>query len=378
MSHVRSVERLLARTGRAPESAAVPRERDWRLRGSDRMRVVDEFIDRVASTDATVLVSGESGVGKELVARSLHDRSPRAVRPFVKVNCAALPAELLESELFGYERGAFTGANQPKPGKFELAHTGSIFLDEIAEMPLHLQAKLLHVLQDRQFSRLGSQREIRVDVRVIAATNKRLSKLVAEGTFRDDLYYRLNVMNIHVPPLRERREEIPGLIEYFLREYSREYGRPRPRFSDGTLRAFLDYPWRGNVRELENLVKRIVALDSQELVVQEMTAATRAVTPNLRSEAADAMPAVRPIAPPPAASRAAAAEMTLGLRDIARQAALAAEKQVLVEVLDRVHWHRLTAARLLKVSYKTLLQKIKQHGLETVETVALLVLAFGA
>ncbi|MBI2216422.1 MAG: sigma 54-interacting transcriptional regulator [Candidatus Rokubacteria bacterium] len=376
MSQVRSVERPLARTTTAPDSAAVTHERDWRLRGSERMRVVDDFIDRVASTDATVLVSGESGVGKELVARSLHDRSPRAARPFVKVNCAALPAELLESELFGYERGAFTGATQPKPGKFELAHTGSIFLDEIAEMPLHLQAKLLHVLQDRQFSRLGSQREIRVDVRVIAATNKRLSKLVAEGSFRDDLYYRLNVMNIHVPPLRERREEIPGLIEYFLREYAREYGRPRPRLSDDTLRAFLENPWRGNVRELENLVKRIVALDSQELVAQEMTAATRAVTPNGRPETPDVAPPVRPsIAPAPSEPRPAPVEITLGLRDIARQAALAAEKQVLVEVLDRVHWHRLTAARLLKVSYKTLLQKIKQHGLETV---AALVLILGA
>jgi transcriptional regulator with PAS, ATPase and Fis domain len=332
------------------------------------MRVVDEFIDRVAPTDATVLVSGESGVGKELVARSLHERSPRSARAFVKVNCAALPAELLESELFGYERGAFTGASQPKPGKFELAHRGTIFLDEIAEMPLHLQAKLLHVLQDRQFSRLGSQREIRVDVRVIAATNKRLAKLVAEGTFRDDLYYRLNVMSIQVPPLRERREEIPGLVEYFLAEYAREYGRPRPGLAAATLSAFLDYPWRGNVRELENVVKRIVALESQDLVAQELVLTTRAASTNGRPDADNG--AARSVAPPRVEHRPEPLDDGLGLRDISRQAALAAEKRAIVEVLDRVHWHRLHAARVLKVSYKTLLQKIRQHGLEAIVLLA--------
>ena len=207
----------------------------------------------------------------------------------MKVNCAALPLELLESELFGYERGAFTGAHRQKPGKFELANTGTIFLDEIGEMPMPVQAKLLQVLQDREFSRLGSQSDIRVDVRVIAATNKDLARLVQHGHFREDLYYRLNVLNIHVPPLRERQEEIPVLVEYFLDVYSREYGRPRQEVSAETMQLFMDHGWRGNVRELENIIKRIVALGNETQVVQELThRPLDALEPSLTLESAPA------------------------------------------------------------------------------------------
>src|SRR5215468_5787715 len=247
-------------------------EYDGAFENSPRMKAIKEMIDQVADTDATVLVWGESGVGKELVARAIHDCSPRRERPFVKVNCAALPLELLESELFGYERGAFTGAHKRKPGKFELADGGTIFLDEIGEMPLPLQAKLLHVLQDREFARLGSGRDIKVDVRVVASTNKDLERAVAHGLFREDLYYRLNVVNILVPPLRERPEEIPILAEHFWEKYSRQYNRQRLHLSRELLERFQAHPWPGNVRELENLVKRIVVLEIEEFVKQELTA----------------------------------------------------------------------------------------------------------
>jgi two-component system response regulator AtoC len=290
----------------------------------------------------------------------------RRDRPFVKVNCAALPLELLESELFGYERGAFTGAHRQKPGKFELANTGTIFLDEIGEMPMPVQAKLLQVLQDREFSRLGSQSDIRVDVRVIAATNKDLARLVQHGNFREDLYYRLNVLNIHVPPLRERQEEIPVLVEYFLDVYSREYGRPRQEVSAETMQLFMDHIWRGNVRELENIIKRIVALGNETQVVEEMT--RRPLDVPEVPPIAESAPAPVPVAPvtPPTGTGAPVGrrwDETLGLREIARRAAREAEETALREVLDRVRWHRVEAARRLKVSYKTLLRKMQECGL---------------
>ena len=220
-------------------------EYDGVFENSPRMKAIKEMIDQVADTDATVLVWGESGVGKELVARAIHDCSPRRERTFVKVNCAALPLELLESELFGYERGAFTGAHKRKLGKFELADGGTIFLDEIGEMPLPLQAKLLHVLQDREFARLGSGRDIKVDVRVVASTNKDLERAVAQGGFREDLYYRLNVVNILVPPLRDRPEEIPILAEHFWQKYSRQYNRAARAPVARHARALPDTPLAG-------------------------------------------------------------------------------------------------------------------------------------
>jgi two-component system, NtrC family, response regulator AtoC len=336
-----------------------PRDADNHHRGdydpfsnSPAMLAVKKIVDRVAPTDATVLISGESGVGKELVARTVHQESPRRSQPFIKVNCAALPKDLLESELFGYERGAFTGAQRSKPGRFELANSGTIFLDEIGEMPLPVQAKLLHVLQDREFSRLGSRHDVRVDVRVVAATNRDLALLADCGRFREDLYYRLNVVGIHLPLLRDRREEIPALVDHFLDRYSRQYLRPRPDISPATMEVFLSYAWPGNIRELENTVKRIVLMGTEDWV--KSTHASHASTP-----------------PPPHAAIAVTLPAPLpsggdrpSLKEIARMAALHAECGALKQALDRTRWNRREAARQLKVSYRTLRRKIEQCGLE--------------
>jgi len=301
------------------------------------MRAIRTLIENIADTDATVLIRGESGVGKDLVARAIHAASTRRDGPFVKVNCAAIPSELLESELFGHEKGAFTGAHRRKPGQFEYANTGTLFLDEIAELPLALQAKLLHVLQDFRFTRVGGNGVIDVDARVIAATNRDLERAIDRGEFREDLYYRLNVVEIHVPPLRERRQEIPLLVATFLARFNAQYGRQKA-LAPETLARLMEHPWSGNVRELENAIRRMVVLTEGE----QAFAASR---PRPRQAPAAA-------APTPA--------VTEGLREIARRAARAAERQALVEVLDRVHWNRAEASRILKVSYKTLLNKIAE------------------
>jgi two-component system response regulator AtoC len=331
-----------------PEGADNRREYDP-FGNSAAMFAVKKIVNRVAPTDATVLISGESGVGKELVARTVHQESPRRSQPFIKVNCAALPKDLLESELFGYERGAFTGAHRNKPGKFELANSGTIFLDEIGEMSLPLQAKLLNVLQDREFSRLGSRQDVRVDVRVIAATNRDLALLADCGRFREDLYYRLNVVSIHLPLLRDRREEIPVLVEHFLDRYSRQYLRPRHPISHATMELFLAYAWPGNVRELENTVKRIVLMGTEDWVK-----ATHPLQGSSPPPVAAALPADPPT---PADDRPS-------LKEIARMAALHAERDALKQALDRARWNRREAARQLKVSYRTLRRKIAECGLE--------------
>jgi two-component system, NtrC family, response regulator AtoC len=318
------------------------------LSNSPCMRRIDEIVTRVASTDVTVLISGESGVGKEVVARTLHWRSRRRDRPFVKVNCAALPLELLESELFGHERGAFTGAHQQKLGKFELAHQGTIFLDEISETPLSLQAKLLHVVQDHEFTRVGSEHDVRVDLRIVAATNRDLSRHIAEGTFRADLFHRLNVLHIRVPPLRERREEIPALVDHFLARYRRKYGGGPSEVSPATLERFWRYSWPGNVRELENVVQRIVVLGT-EAVVEELGDPQPPPSPATTNQPGDAPGSSNP----------------MGLKELTRRAAAAAEREALERMLDLVRWRRVEAAQRLRISYKSLLEKIKQHGLDS-------------
>jgi two-component system response regulator AtoC len=342
-----------------------PDFRDWQgsledhvFRTSPAMRLLHDMIERVAGADVTVLIWGESGVGKEIVAHRLHMLSPRRDRPFVKVNCAALPGELLESELFGHERGAFTGAHRVKPGKFEVANSGTMFLDEIGELPLPLQAKLLQVLQDGQFSRLGSQQDVTVDVRVVAATNRDLSELVERAGFRKDLYYRLNVVNIRVPALRERVVEIPILVSYFLRHYSRQYDRPQLEISAETLQRFMSYSWPGNVRELENMVKRLVLLSNEEWVCEHFATQAGAQSHHLSGQPGTEQRWAS------LASEIVAGRAAPGLKDIARQAARSAERALLKEVLERVHWNRRMAARCLKVSYKALLQKIRLFGLQ--------------
>jgi two-component system, NtrC family, response regulator AtoC len=345
---------------------------------SEAMRQVALMIDQVADNDVTVLIRGESGVGKELVARAIHQRSNRKPRPFVKVNCAALPAELLESELFGHEKGAFTGAATTRIGKFEQAHTGTILLDEIGEMKPPLQAKLLHVLQDAEFTKLGSNKKINVDVRVLAATNRDLEQMMLRGDFREDLYYRLKVIEAMVPPLRERRDEIPSLIDFFIVKYSHRYNRPVRPLSDDLRQRFLEYEWPGNIRELENMIKRFVILQDEEMVKRELAKprikpnpAGVTAAPSEYSPAYHAPPAAE-TAPPGADDDDEDDEPVdvppnqdgRRLAEVAREAALTAERAVISDTLKQVHWNRRKAAVLLGVSYKTLLNKIKETGLE--------------
>ncbi len=267
------------------------------------------------------------------------------------MNCAALPADLLESELFGYEKGAFTGAHSRKQGKFEFAHRGTIFLDEIGEMSPALQGKLLQVLQDGEFTRLGGNKEVRVAVRVVCATNRKLEEMVREGSFREDLYFRLNVVNISIPPLRERREEIPILVESFLRRYPAHYQKPVPSLSPRLLRAFQRYAFPGNVRELENMIKRIVVLESEHSIIAEIARAERAGAPS----GINITGLIQEI-------EAQAGEVPL--REVGRRVALEAERETIGLALQHTNWNRKKAAALLGVSYKTLLQKIRGCGIE--------------
>ena len=347
---------------------------------SERMTEVRDLIDRVADTDVTVLVRGESGTGKELIARALYASSIRRDKPFVKVNCAALPTELLESELFGFERGAFTGAIQHKPGKFEFANHGTMFLDEVSEMSPALQAKLLQVLQDGEFARLGGKHDVHVDVRIIAATNKDLEQAVADGHFREDLFFRLNVVCIQLPPLRERRDEIPNLCDHFLKKYSVQYHKPHFDLTADTMRLFMDYDWPGNIRELENLIKRAVVLGSEAPIRSEINqgiaqAAHRLAlrTPPAGTAAAPAGALSRPHTPAPVAAApasptaiaAAAAEAgNYSLKDVSRTAAREAERALIFKMLNHTRWNRKETAEILGISYKALLYKIKENGLD--------------
>jgi len=321
---------------------------------SQAMQAVEDIVRRTADTNTTILLQGESGTGKEMVASAIHRISDRRDQLFLKINCASLPGELLESELFGHEKGAFTGAHRRKPGKFELASRGTFLLDEIGEMALGLQAKLLHVLQDGTFFRVGGSEQLTTDARIIAATNRDLASVMAAGAFREDLYYRLNVVTISIPPLRERREEIPFLVEHFVKQSCQQYNRTAPTLSPETMRLLADYHWPGNVRELENMIKRAVVLQSEALIGEEIAARRQRPWPARPGRGPSA-----PASPPPASAVPA-----MGLKDVAKQAALAAEKIVLKDVLEQVRWNRTEAARLLKISYKALLYKIRAAGLD--------------
>jgi len=361
----------LPRVGEAtPLRDRVRRNRDFvGLFGtSPRMEEVKNTIEQVADTTATVLIRGESGTGKEVVARMIYAQSGRCDKPFVKVNCAAIPHELLESELFGYEPGAFTGANRQKLGKFDLANSGTLFLDEVGEMHPALQAKLLHVLQDGGFSRLGGKRDISVDVRVLAATNQLLEEAVQDGTFREDLFYRLNVITIHIPPLRERREEIPIFLDYFLRKYSEFYGKQPAPFGEGAMNCMMEYYWPGNIRELENLVKRYVIVGNEAQIVRELSARKTTLTavPAVTSLAGwrelrsgkDGLAAANPV-PINAVKGNGADSDSPSLLEIGRRAALSAEREAIERVLTQTRWNRRQAAKILKISYKALLNKLK-------------------
>jgi DNA-binding NtrC family response regulator len=334
------------------------------------MQRVASIVDRVADCDATVLVTGESGVGKEVIARELHRRSARRERPVVKVNCAALPADLLENEMFGHERGAFTGAESATAGKFEAAAHGTLMLDEIAEMPAALQAKLLHVLENGRFTKLGSNRELELDVRVVAATNRPLAPMIAAGQFREDLYYRLQVIEIHVPPLRERREEVLPLASAFLEEFALRDGGRAPEISAALQEQLLAYDWPGNVRELENVVQRFVILRDEALVLKELNQ-RRAYRDTLNNNHNnghthnhDAAPAPAAAAPSPAADAPIVPKESESLPDLVRRTTDRVEREMIAHALDVVRWNRRRAAQMLGVSYKTLLNKMKSLGLD--------------
>lgn len=312
---------------------------------SPAMRKIRSQAALVANVDIPVLLLGESGTGKEVLARLIHKLSPRAHRTFLKVNCAAVPADLLESELFGYETGAFTGATHPKPGKFELCNKGTILLDEIGEMPPLLQAKLLHVLQDQQFSRLGSRSVIKVDVRILAATNINIPEALATKRLREDLYYRLNAFTLQLPPLRDRKEEIPILLKHFMSRMSERYARPPLPLSTVMLQACQDYAWPGNLREVNNFIKRYLILGDEKLAIAELQ-------PKVDGSGA------RFDLPPTKASEPAG-----GLKSLARSAKDEAEAEAIAKALDETNWNRKQAAALLKISYKALLYKIRQYGI---------------
>src|SRR5256885_6037315 len=306
------------------------------------MKQIRAQVSLVAKVDVPVLLLGESGVGKEILARLIHKMSIRAHRSLLKVNCAALPAELLESELFGYEAGAFTGAQRSKPGKFEQCNKGTILLDEIGEMSTALQAKLLHVLQDGQFSRLGSRSNVTVDVRVLAATNVNIQEAIANKTLREDLYYRLNAFTMQIPPLRERREEIPLLMKHFMNRLSERYAHSPLSYSERLMRACVQYPWPGNLRELGNFVKRYLVLQDEEMAISELEAKSK-------GNGTDSSHAGMMGAPEG------------GLKSLVRGLKDEAELRAIEQALVATNWNRKLAAARLNISYKALLYKIKQY-----------------
>jgi two-component system response regulator AtoC len=333
---------------------------------------VETFLNRMGSSDVPVLLRGETGVGKEILARKLHARSKRAPRPFLKLNCAALPSELVESELFGYERGAFTGAYRTTPGKFEMADKGTILLDEIGDMDFKLQAKLLQVLQDHEFLRLGAKTSSRVDVRIMAATHCNLEKAIQDGRFREDLYYRLNIVEVNVPPLRERKDEIGGLAEYFLHKYAPGAEQELP---SALRQVLLEHDWPGNVRELENVIRRFLIFKSVEVIAAELKqkspalastvsqhstvlqAANNRVPVEHKREPVNAASKPAPVhghseAPPPSP--------TLAQVEEARRKA---EIETILAVLNASLWNRKQAAKLLKIDYKALLYKMRKLGI---------------
>ncbi|MGO8990675.1 MAG: sigma-54 interaction domain-containing protein [bacterium] len=318
-----------------------------------KMNKIKSTIDEVAKTDITVLIKGESGTGKGLLAQAIHLNSHRQNKPFIKVNCAAIPKGLLESELFGFEKGAFTGAHLEKPGKFELANNGTILLNDIGEIDISIQAKLLQVLQDGTFSRLGGSGDVTVNTRVVATTKDHLERTIMEGNFREDLFFRVNVINITVPPLRDRREQILPLSQYYFDFYKKKYGRETPPFSSPIISALREYAWPGNIRELENVVKRIVLLGEENTVLQSISN-SRLVDGRNPKPDGDGEP------------NASGENKYFNLKEVGKRAAEVAEKEIIQNTLQETHWNRKQAAKLLRVSYKALLYKIQKYHLDDI------------
>ncbi len=337
---------------------------DLMIGNSAPVRRIKDLINQVVDTDLNVLICGESGVGKELVARTLHERSYRRDHPLVKVNCAALPSELLESELFGYERGAFTGAVQPKPGKFELANKGTILLDEIGDMPVALQAKLLQVLQDSEFTRVGGVKNIHVDTWVISATNHNLDEDVRKGRFREDFYYRINIIKIVVPPLRDRKEDIPYLLEHFIRKYKGMSKCGVIDISGKLEKVFAEYHWPGNIRELENYVRRLIVLEDPDLLEEEILRSMGQQMSEDRPVAEVWTPDESLINSVLDNCRQEMQTQFPSLKEIRKKSLARIEKVVIEEAIRRTNGNRKQAAQLLQISYKALLYKIKDFGVE--------------
>lgn len=307
---------------------------------SEAMNSVRDRLTKLAGANVPVLIQGESGTGKDIIARMIHAASPWRNGPWVKVNCPAIPGTLLESELFGYEKGAFTGAYGVKPGRVEMAHRGTLFLDEISELDMPLQSKLLQLLQDGQFCRIGAQEDKKVEVRVVCATNRKLEQEVENGTFRSDLFYRINVVNLHLPPLRERAADIPALVAYFLEYHNRKYNCRAKPLSNEMMTVLRKYHWPGNIRELENLIKRYVILGSEDVITADLAPRnTDFFNPDI------------PLDGP------------ISLKTLTRQAVRELERKVILKVLQNHHWNRKQTARSLSISYRALLYKIRDAGL---------------
>ena len=328
-----SVSSLVQAIGDIPPEAVV-------FGQSESMQALRSRLDRVAAANVPVLIHGESGTGKDIIAKLVHALSPWKSGPFVKVNCPAIPGTLLESELFGYERGAFTGAYGSKPGRVEMAHRGTLFLDEISELEMSLQSKLLQLLQDGQFCRIGAQADKKVEVRIVCATNRKLEDEIENGNFRQDLYYRINVVNLFMPPLRERRSDIEGLASYFLEFYNRKYNCKARPLSAELMEVLQKYHWPGNIRELENLIKRYVILGTEDVISSDLQPR------DVELSTADIN-----------------FDGPISLKKLTRQATRALERKIILKVLHNHHWNRKQAARTLNISYRALLYKIRDAGL---------------
>jgi two-component system, NtrC family, response regulator AtoC len=333
MSTSNPVSSLIQPLGEMPPEAVV-------FGSTDAMRSLRERLAKIAGANVPVLIQGESGTGKDIIARMIHANSPWKIGPWVKVNCPAIPGTLLESELFGYEKGAFTGAFGTKPGRVEMAHRGTLFLDEISELDMSLQSKLLQLLQDGQFCRIGAQEDKKVEVRVVCATNRKLEEEIATGTFRADLFYRINVVNLHMPPLRDRIPDLPDLVAYFLECYNRKFNSRAKPLSIDLMNALSKYHWPGNVRELENLIKRYVILGTEDSISGEL----RPYQPDFFSADINV-------------------DGPISLKKITRQAVHELERKIILKVLQHHHWNRKQAARALNISYRALLYKIRDAGL---------------
>jgi two-component system response regulator AtoC len=338
MSASNPVSALIQPLGEMPPEAVV-------FGSTEAMRALRERLEKIAGANVPVLIHGESGTGKDIIARMIHSGSPWRTGPWVKVNCPAIPGTLLESELFGYEKGAFTGAYGAKPGRVEMAHRGTLFLDEISELDMALQSKLLQLLQDGQFCRIGAQEDKKVEVRVVCATNRKLEEEIINGSFRADLFYRINVVNVYVPALRERSSDIPQLVEYFIEYYNRKFNARAAAPSVELMKALKKYHWPGNIRELENLMKRYVILGTEE-----------SISVDLRPREPDYFTADIPVDGP------------VSLKKITRQAVHELERKIILKVLQHHHWNRKQAAKALNISYRALLYKIRDAGLPSNRT----------